>query len=119
MKNHSTFTKACLVALLIVGSAMPVFSEPFPQPHRSYDHAIIDWEDEFVQDSYSASMSTEKVSEDNMKKPTSSVSSNVPVIDWEDEFPYEIPKGAISGESQVMMKKENAASWDFEDWQSI
>ena len=118
MKKHSMFTKGCLAALVIFGSAMPVFAEPFPQPYGSHSQAIIDWEDEFVQEVGSTQMAMEQKSMADSKKSMANISSNIPVIDWEDEFIYDVPTNSQAGDSQVM-KKENAASWDHEAWQSI
>ena len=119
MKNISLFTKGFLATLLVVGSALPVFAEPFPQPSRSYEQAIIDWEDEFVSETDSTVMTKEFYSAGDLKVAPAKPSSNVPVIDWEDEFTYEVPTGESSNNKEAMSNNGNAASWDFEAWQSI
>ncbi len=119
MKKHLVLTTGCLAVLVMFGSAFPVFAEPLPQSYGSQTQVIIDWEDEFTQDVRSTRMAKEQKSMTVSKKPMATVSSNTPVIDWEDEFVYDVPMKDSAKNNQVMMEKENAASWDHEAWQAI
>lgn len=119
MKKHSVFTTGCLAVLFMFGSALPVIAEPTQQPYGPQTQVIIDWEDEFIQDISSTRMAMEQKSMTGSKKPVANLSSNTPVIDWEDEFSYDVPMKDSTKNSQAMLEKENAASWDHEAWQSI
>ena len=118
MKTTSFMTKGCLAALLVMGMATPGLADSLPLHYGPSPEAIIDWEDEFVHESYTHRMSGEPTDVSRVQQYLP-VAPGTPIIDWEDEFPYEVPTSNTSSSDQVQVQKENAASWDFEAWQSM
>ena len=118
MKNMSFMTKGCVAALLVLGMTTPGLAETFPMHYGSSPQAVIDWEDEFAHETYSypTSSKPKDAFKGHQYRP---VAPGSPIIDWEDEFPYEVSTAHTADNDQVRVKKENAASWDFEALQSM
>ncbi len=119
MKQQSLLTKGVLAVLVMFGSAIPVFAEPASQPYGPQEQVVIDWEDEFTQDVSATGMTAEQKTTDMSKDLILHQSTNTPVVDWEDEFFYAVQLKGTTQDNKVMVKRENAASWDHEAWQAM
>ncbi len=115
MRTMSLMTKGCVAALFVLGMTTPGLAEPLPLHYGPSPQAIVDWEDEFAHETYTHSTSSEPtdVSRSHQYVP---VAPGTPIIDWEDEFSYAVSTSPTADNDQVKVRKENAASSDFEDW---
>ncbi len=115
MRTISFMTKGCVAALFVLGMTTPGLAEPLPLHYGPSPQAIIDWEDEFAHEVYTHSTSGEPT-DVSKRQQFLPVAPGTPIIDWEDEFPYEVSTAPTADNDPVQVKKENAASWDFEAW---
>ena len=126
MKINVTFTKAIFVALFVLGFVMPVAAEQIPQPFKSLDNTVIDWWDEFDQDSYSQPVKVEmpRPAYSSDSAPGQMLNTHMgPVIDWSDEFEYQ--DSATQPSETTMASKAMGPErvpdeyWDWEALSSI
>ena len=126
MKFHLSFTKALVTLLFVLGFVLPATAEHTPPSASSLNHNIVDWWDEFDEDTY---LNPAKSGMSDRKQPTNYAQDKMPhsqnqvVIDWWDEFEYQVPQDYAS-ETPMTSKAQNSKQvldevWDWESWQSI
>ncbi len=115
MKIHNPFITGLATTMFVMGMVFPASGELAPQPPIN----IIDWEDEFAGATYAQTRKAEIGMQGPGRGKNRSCHSQPVVLDWEDEFVCTSYTVTSPSERQLKTQAKNAASWSFEDWQSM
>lgn len=115
MKIQNPFIIGLATTMFALGMVLPASAELVPQPYSN----IIDWEDEFTGNTYAQTSKSEISMQGPERLKNSSCHSQTVVLDWEDEFTCTSYEVTSPNKRQLKQQGKNAASWSFEDWQSM
>ncbi len=114
MKIQNPFITGLAATMFVMGMVLPASAELVPQPYTS----IVDWEDEYA--GRPAAQPSQSLSATQGSFPSlNTCSSQAVVLDWEDEFVCVHYGVASPSDAPTKLQSKNAASWSFEDWQSM